>query len=184
MYILLLIDNKKIQDASSKLKSIIEKMENSKPNNRPNDVNDEFYKKLKSKLTQIDLEYRKTLKQNISLNRTLETIKSKTVLLEKQLKHTFESLSSLQQQINEIDKNDSLSSNIESMKEEINNTLDNYSKIFTRTPISTPLDIKARSLTPILLSSIKTSNRAINIIKDDDYVKQSLSFSELQNEVE
>lgn len=41
-----------------------------------NDSNEEIYKKLKSKLTQIDFEYRKTLKQNISFNKTLEAVKT------------------------------------------------------------------------------------------------------------
>lgn len=159
-------------------------MENNIPCNTTNNSKEEIYKKLKLKLTQIDFEYRKTLKHNISLNKTLETVKTKTILLEQQLKHTSYSLVLLQQKINENEKIDCLNNQIETMKSEINDTLEQYSKIFTKTPINTPGDIKARSLTPILLSSIKSSNKSLNQNQNDDYAKISLSFNELQDEVD
>lgn len=159
-------------------------MENNIPCNTTNNSKEEIYKKLKLKLTQIDFEYRKTLKHNISLNKTLETVKTKTILLEQQLKHTSYSLVLLQQKINENEKIDCLNNQIETMKSEINDTLEQYSKIFTKTPINTPGDIKARSLTPILLSSIKSSNKSLNQNQNDDYAKISLSFNGLQDEVD
>lgn len=159
-------------------------MENNIPCNTTNNSKEEIYKKLKLKLTQIDFEYRKTLKHNISLNKTLETVKTKTILLEQQLKHNSDSLVLLQQKINENEKIDCLNNQIEIMKSEINDTLEQYSKIFTKTPINTPGDIKARSLTPILLSSIKSSNKSLNQNQNDDYAKISLSFNGLQDEVD